>query len=62
MKEVLAELSKYEVATPLLLTGTLIVARDIAHARFKEMIDAGKTCSPILERSPCFVCRTSQNT
>jgi len=52
MKEVLAELSKYEVATPLLLTGTLIVARDIAHARFKEMIDAGKPVPQYLKDHP----------
>ena len=42
MKEVLADLSKYPVKTRLSLTGTLIVARDIAHARIKKMIDEGK--------------------
>jgi hypothetical protein len=39
MNEVLAELSKHPVKTRLNLSGTLIVARDIAHAKIKQMID-----------------------
>lgn len=42
MKEVLAELSKYPVKTRLSLTGTLVVARDLAHAKLKELLDEGK--------------------
>jgi fumarate hydratase, class I len=42
MSEVRAELSKYPVRTRLSLTGTLVVARDIAHARIKELLDAGE--------------------
>ena len=42
MKEIVAELSKHPVKTRLSLTGTLIVARDLAHAKIKEMMDAGK--------------------
>jgi len=42
MKEVLAELSKYPVKTRLSLTGSLIVARDIAHAKLKERLDNGE--------------------
>ena len=42
MKEILAELSKYPVATRLSLTGTMVVARDIAHAKLKERLDQGK--------------------
>jgi fumarate hydratase, class I len=42
MKEILAELTRYQVKTRLNLSGTLIVARDIAHARIKKMIDDGK--------------------
>ncbi len=42
MKEILAELSKHPVTTPLLLTGTLVVARDIAHAKFKELHRPGQ--------------------
>ncbi len=41
MKEILAELSKYPVATRLSLNGPLIVARDIAHAKLKERLDQG---------------------
>ena len=42
MKEILAELSKYPVATRLSLTGTMVVARDIAHAKLKERLDQGE--------------------
>ena len=41
MPEVLAELSKHPVKTRLSLTGSIIVARDIAHAKLKERLDAG---------------------
>ena len=41
MKDLLAELSKHRVSTRLLLTGRLVVARDSAHARLKEMLDKG---------------------
>ena len=42
MKEVLAELTKHPVATRLSLSGTMVVARDIAHAKLKERIDRGE--------------------
>ena len=42
MDEVRAELSKHPVKTRVSLTGTIVVARDIAHAKIKEMLDAGK--------------------
>jgi fumarate hydratase class I len=41
MEEILAELRKHPVATRLSLTGPIVVARDIAHARLKEQLDAG---------------------
>ena len=41
MDEIRAELSKYPVATRLALTGKIIVARDIAHAKFMERFEAG---------------------
>jgi fumarate hydratase class I len=41
MREILAELSKHPVATRLSLSGPMIVARDIAHAKLKEKLDAG---------------------
>jgi fumarate hydratase class I len=42
MAEIRAELTKYPVKTRLSLNGPLVVARDIAHARIKEMLDAGE--------------------
>jgi fumarate hydratase class I len=42
MDEIRAELSKYPVATRLLLTGKIVVARDIAHAKLKERFDSGQ--------------------
>ena len=41
MDQIRQQLSQYPVATPLLLTGNIVVARDIAHARLKERLDAG---------------------
>ncbi len=41
MDEIRAELSRYPVKTRLLLTGPMVVARDIAHAKIKERLDAG---------------------
>jgi len=54
MKEILAELSKHPVSTPLLLSGTLVVARDIAHAKFKELLDAGKGVPQYLKDHPVY--------
>jgi fumarate hydratase class I len=42
MNRILAQLKQHPVATPLLLTGKIVVARDIAHARIKESLDRGK--------------------
>jgi len=42
MKEILATLSKYPIKTRLSLNGTMVVARDIAHAKLKERLDAGQ--------------------
>ena len=42
MAEILAELTKHPVKTRLSLTGPLVVARDIAHAKIKERLDAGE--------------------
>jgi fumarate hydratase class I len=54
MREILAELTKHPVSTPLLLTGTLVVGRDIAHAKFKELIDAGKGAPEYLRKHPVY--------
>jgi fumarate hydratase class I len=42
MEAIRAQLSKHPVKTRVSLTGTIVVARDIAHARIKELLDAGK--------------------
>jgi fumarate hydratase class I len=42
MSEILATLSQYPIKTRVELSGTLVVARDIAHAKLKELVDAGK--------------------
>ena len=54
MKEILAELTKYPVATRLSLTGTIIVGRDIAHAKLKERIDSGESLPQYLENHPIY--------
>lgn len=52
MSEVCKELSKYPVSTRVSLTGTIIVARDIAHARMKELLDSGKELPQYIKDHP----------
>jgi fumarate hydratase class I len=54
MKEILAELSKHPVSTPLALTGRLVVARDIAHAKLKERLDAGQDLPQYFKDHPVY--------
>jgi fumarate hydratase class I len=54
MSEVRAELSKHPVKTRLSLTGTLVVARDIAHAKIKERLDAGEGMPQYLKDHPVY--------
>ncbi len=54
MTEVLADLSKLEVGAPLLLDGTIVVGRDIAHAKFKEILDSGKPIPEYLTKHPIY--------
>jgi fumarate hydratase class I len=54
MSEIRAELSKHPVATPLKLTGTIIVARDIAHAKIKERLDRGEGMPAYLRDHPVY--------
>ncbi len=54
MKEILAELTKYPVTTQLSLTGTLVVGRDIAHAKIKERIDRGEGIPQYLKDHPIY--------
>lgn len=52
INEVLADLTKYPVATRLSLTGTIIVARDIAHAKLKARLDAGQGMPDYFKKHP----------
>ena len=54
MKEVLEELSKYPVSTRLSLKGTIIVGRDIAHAKIKERLDKGEPMPQYLKDHPIY--------
>ena len=54
MKEVLEELDKYPVSTRLSLRGTIIVGRDIAHAKIKERLDAGEPMPDYLKNHPIY--------
>ena len=54
MASVLAELSKHPVKTRLSLTGTLVVARDLAHAKIKAMMDEGKPMPEYLKNHAVY--------
>ena len=54
MKEILADLSKYPVSTRLSLNGTIIVGRDIAHAKLKERLDAGEDLPQYIKDHPIY--------
>ena len=52
MKDVLADLTKYPVSTRVQLSGTIIVARDIAHAKLKERLDRGEELPDYMKNHP----------
>jgi fumarate hydratase, class I len=54
MNEILAQLTKYPVTTQLSLTGTMVVARDIAHAKLKERVDRGEGLPQYLKDHPVY--------
>lgn len=54
MKDILKELTKYPVATRLSLTGTIIVGRDIAHAKLKERLDRGEGLPQYIKDHPIY--------
>nr|WP_321270344.1 class I fumarate hydratase FumA [uncultured Tolumonas sp.] len=54
MKEILAQLSQYPVSTRLSLSGTIIVARDIAHAKLKERLDKGESLPQYVKDHPIY--------
>ena len=54
MQEILAQLSQYPVATRLSLSGTIIVGRDIAHAKLKERLDKGEGLPQYVKDHPIY--------
>ncbi len=54
MEYILKELAKHPIKTRLNLNGTLIVARDMAHARLKQMLDEGKPLPEYLKNHPVY--------
>ena len=54
MKEILEELSKHPVTTRLALTGTLVVARDIAHAKLRERLERGEGLPEYFKNHPVY--------
>ena len=54
MTEIRAELSKYPVTTRVSLTGPMVVARDIAHAKLKERVDAGQGLPQYFKDHPVY--------
>ncbi|MBN2746832.1 MAG: fumarate hydratase [Bacteroidales bacterium] len=54
MEDVLKILTQYPVKTRLSLTGTLIVARDMAHAKIKEIIDSGQPMPEYFKNHPIY--------
>ena len=54
MEQVLADLSRHRVGTALRVTGTIVVARDIAHAKIKERLDRGEGMPRYLKDHPVY--------
>ncbi|PLX87138.1 MAG: fumarate hydratase [Desulfuromonas sp.] len=54
MENILAELTKLKVGDALLLNGTIVVGRDIAHAKFKEILDSGQPIPEYLKKHPIY--------
>jgi fumarate hydratase class I len=54
MNEILEELHRYPIKTRLSLSGTMVVARDIAHARLKERLDRGEDLPDYFKRHPVY--------
>lgn len=54
MKEILETLKQYPVSTRLSLSGTIVVGRDIAHAKLKELLDEGKELPQYVKDHPIY--------
>jgi fumarate hydratase class I len=54
MKDILAKLTQYPIKTRLSLTGPLIVARDLAHAKLRELLDRGEALPDYFRNHPVY--------
>jgi fumarate hydratase class I len=54
MSEIRAELSRHPIRTRLSLTGTIVVARDLAHAKIRERLDRGEPMPDYLKNHPVY--------
>jgi fumarate hydratase class I len=54
MKQILAQLSKHPIKTRLSLTGTMIVARDLAHAKLRERLESGQGLPDYFKNHPVY--------
>ena len=54
MKDILAELTKHPIKTQLSLTGTVIVARDLAHAKIRALLESGGSMPDYLKNHPVY--------
>jgi fumarate hydratase class I len=54
MKDILAQLSAHPIRTRLSLTGTLIVARDLAHAKLRDRLEAGQGLPEYFKNHPVY--------
>jgi fumarate hydratase class I len=54
MPDILAKLSQYSIKTRVALTGTIVVARDIAHAKLQERIDRGEGLPEYIKNHPVY--------
>ena len=54
MQEILATLSRYPIKTRISLTGTMIVARDMAHAKLRELLDRGEPLPEYFKNHPVY--------
>ena len=61
MKEILAQLSKYPVKTRLSLSGPMIVARDLAHAKLRERLEAGQGAARLFQEPPGLLRRAGED-
>ena len=62
MNEILAELTRFPVATRLSLSGTIVVGRDMAHAKLNERLDKGEGLPQYLKDHPVYYAGPAENT